>query len=79
MDGCPGWVQNNFHPIYGPTATHEHQGYHMDLEDRLTPASSLVSKFVYEGHQAEASAMGKLDDGSYHAGQYSLRTFWTKG
>ena len=54
---------------------HEHQGYNMDLEDCLTPASSLISKVVHEGRQADASATEKPDYGSYYVGQYSWRTF----
>ena len=79
MDRCSERVQESFGPVDGPPATHEHEGYHMDLKDRPALASSLVCKIIHEGRQADASAMEKFDDRSYHVSQYSSRTFKTKG
>ena len=78
MDGCLSWFQDGLCPIDRPTTTHEHQGYHMDLKDRLAPAASLTRKIVHKGRQTDASAAEKLHDGIHHAGQYSRGTFETK-
>ena len=79
MKQYPSGVHVSFHPVYGPTTTHEYQGYHMDLKDRLTPAFHLICKIVHEGLQADASATEKLNDWSHHKGQYLRGTFETKG
>ena len=74
MERYSGWLQNSFHPIYGPATTHEYQGYHMHLKEHLTPASCLICKVVHKGHQADASAMEKFDDRSHQIGQYPRHT-----
>ncbi len=50
----------------------------MCMEYCLTPASSLNCEVVHIGHQADASAVEKLDNRLHHEGQYSWRTFETK-
>ena len=79
MEWYLGWFQNCFHPINGPTTCHEYQGYHMNLEDCLTPAYCLICEIVHIGRQAYATAAEKFNDRSHHHGQYSRGILETKG
>ena len=79
MKGYSSWFQYSFHPINGPTTTHEYHCYHMDLKDHLTPALCLICEIVHKGLQANASAAEKLNNRCHHKGQYSQGTFETEG
>ena len=46
------WGPYRFSPSYGPATTHEHQGYHMDIEDWLAVTFSLVGKIIHKDCQA---------------------------
>ena len=78
MDRCSERVQESFGPVDGPPATHEHEGYHMDLKDRPAPATSLVCEIVHEGGQADAMASQETENGFYHVRQYPRGTLEPK-
>ena len=78
MNRCPSGVHIGFHPVYGPATTHEHQGYHMDIEDCLAVTFCLVGKIIHKDSQANFLAAEEMMDVFYHEGQYSQRTFQAK-
>ena len=67
-----------FHPVYGPTITHEHQGYHIDLKDCPAVTFHLIGGVVNKGPQANVLAVEEKNYGFYHEGQYSQRTLSAK-
>ena len=69
MNWCLGWVKKMFVPVDWPTIENIHQGCHMYLRYHFTLASFLISKFFYEGCQADVSAMKEIKNRFYHDGQ----------
>ena len=56
MNQYPSGIHVCFHPIYGPSKTHEYQDYHMDLKDHLANTFGLIGKVVHKGCKANVYA-----------------------